>query len=94
MLRDSQKQRGRDLFTFLVLGLVLVALAIVLAVIGVHALLLGSMPGRWLQQRVRQPRFWGAGAILILISWNLRSPSLLVVGVGLIAIGHAAKSPR
>jgi hypothetical protein len=24
----------------------------------------------------------------------LRSPSLLVVGVGLIAIGHAVKSPR
>jgi hypothetical protein len=82
------------LFTFLVLGFVLVALAIVLAVIGVHALLLGRMPGRWLQQRVRQPRCWGAGAILILISWNLRSPSLLVVGGGLIAIGHAAKSPR
>ncbi|MBP5904575.1 hypothetical protein PV332_16175 [Streptomyces scabiei] len=82
------------MFTFLVLGFVLVALAIVLAAIGVHALLLGRMPGRWLQQQVRQPRFWGAGAILILISWNLRSPSLLVVGVGLIAIGHAVKSSR
>lgn len=82
------------MFTFLVLSFVLVALAIALAVIGVHALLLGRMPGRWLQQRVRQPRFWGAGAILILISWNLRSSALLVVGVGLIAIGHAVKPPR
>jgi hypothetical protein len=82
------------LFTFLVLGFVLVVLAIALAVIGVHALLLGHMPGRWLQQRVTQPRFWGAGAILVLISWNLHSPSLLVVGAGLIAIGHAAKTPR
>ncbi|MGW1507129.1 hypothetical protein ACWCQW_53685 [Streptomyces mirabilis] len=81
------------MFTFLVLGLALVALAIILAVIGVHALLLGRMPGQWLQQRVRQPRLWGAGAILMLISWNLRSPSLLIVGVGLVALGHAVKSP-
>jgi hypothetical protein len=94
MRRDSQEQGGRDLFTFLVLGFVLVALAIVLAVIGVHALLLGRMPGRWLQQRVQQPRIWGAGAILILISWNLRSSSFLVVGFGLVAIGHAVKTPR
>lgn len=81
------------MFTFLVLGFALVALAITLAVIGVHALLLGRMPGQWLQQRVRQPRLWGAGAILMLISWNLRSPSLLFVGVGLVALGHAVKSP-
>jgi CHASE2 domain-containing sensor protein len=71
----------------------MVVLWIVLAVIGVHALLLGRMPGPWLQQRVRQPRLWGAGAILILISWN-RSPTLLVIGIGLIALGHAVKSPR
>lgn len=82
------------MFTLLVLTLVVVALAIVLAVIGAHALLLGRMPGRWLQQRVRQPRLWGAGAILILVSWNLRSPSLLAVGLGLTAIGHAVKYPR
>ncbi|KAF5991006.1 hypothetical protein BOG92_002760 [Streptomyces sp. WAC00263] len=81
------------MFTFLVLGFALVALAIILAVIGVHALLLGRMPGQWLQQQVRQPRLWGAGAILMLISWNLRSPSLLVVGVGLVALGHAVKPP-
>ncbi|GHB51399.1 hypothetical protein GCM10010377_48030 [Streptomyces viridiviolaceus] len=81
------------MFTFLVLSFVLVALAIILAVIGVHALFLGRMPGQWLQQRVRQPRLWGAGAILMLISWNLRSPSLLVVGAGLVALGHAVKSP-
>lgn len=81
------------MFTFLVLGFALVALAIILAVIGVHALLLGRMPGQWLQQRVRQPRLWGAGAILMLISWNLRSPSLLIVGVGLVALGHAVTSP-
>lgn len=82
------------MFTLLVLTLAVVALAIVLAVIGAHALLLGRMPGRWLQQRVRQPRFWGAGAILILVGWNLRSPSLLAVGLGLTAIGYAVKYPR
>ncbi|MFJ9203041.1 hypothetical protein [Streptomyces flaveolus] len=56
-----------------------------LAVIGVQALLLGRMPGAWLRQRVWQPRLWGAGAILILISWN-GSPTLLVVGFGLVAL--------
>lgn len=82
------------MFAFLVLALVMLALAIILEVIGVHALLLGRMPGPWLQQRVRQPQLWGAGAILIPTSLNLRSLSLLVVGVVLIALGHAAKSPR
>lgn len=82
------------MFTFLVLTLVVVALAIVLAVIGAHALLLGRMPGLWLQHRVRQPRLWGAGATLILVSWNVRSPSLLAVGLGLVAAGHAVKYPR
>ncbi|MFF8883259.1 hypothetical protein [Streptomyces flaveolus] len=78
---------------FLVLLLLMAVLWIVLAIIGVQALLLGRMPGLWLQQRVRQPRLWGAGAVLVLIGWN-RYPTLLVIGIGLIALGHAVKSPR
>jgi hypothetical protein len=82
------------LFIFIVLGLVLLILAVWWAVLGVHALLLGRMPGRWLRQRVRQPRLWGAGALLILISGHAHSPSLLAVGVGLVALGHVVKPTR
>ncbi|MGW3875184.1 hypothetical protein ACWD95_39095 [Streptomyces sp. NPDC005069] len=77
-----------------IVGLLLVALvatAIGWAVLGVHALLLGRMPGQWLTRLVRQPRVWGAGALLMLVSWNLRSPSLLAIGVGLVALGHVVK---
>lgn len=74
-----------------ILALVLVTIAIIWAVIGAHALLLGRMPGRRLQQRVRQPRLWGAGALLMLASWDLRSPPLLVVSIGLVALGYVKK---
>ncbi|MEW2292036.1 hypothetical protein ABZ719_04910 [Streptomyces sp. NPDC006743] len=71
--------------------LVLAILAMGGAVLGVHALLLGRMPGRWPPRLVRQPRLWGAGALLVLVSWDARSLSLLAVGVGLIALGHVVK---
>ncbi|MYR56690.1 hypothetical protein GTY54_10750 [Streptomyces sp. SID625] len=74
-------------------ALVLFVLAVVWAVLGLHALLLGRVPGGRLRRGVRQPRLWGAGALLTLVSWNARSPSLLAVGVGLVALGYAAK-PR
>ena len=76
------------------LALTLFILAIMWAVLGVHALFLGRMPGQWLQQRVRQPRLWGAGALLMLVSWNVHSPSLLAVGIGLVALGHVVKPRR
>ncbi|MEU3840804.1 hypothetical protein AB0E88_12320 [Streptomyces sp. NPDC028635] len=76
------------------MALVLVILAVVWAVLGVHALLLGRMPGGRLPRLVRQPRLWGAGALLMLASWNVRSPSLLVIGVGLVALGHVMKPAR
>ena len=79
---------------FIAVALVLAILAMVWAVLGVHALLLGRMPGRWLPQLVRQPRLWGAGALLMLVSWNVRSLSLLAVGVGLVALGHVMKPAR
>ncbi len=37
---------------------------------------------------------WGAGALLMLVSWNLGSPSLLVIGIGIVALGHVAKLTR
>ncbi|MGW2769909.1 hypothetical protein [Streptomyces sp. NPDC001275] len=80
------------MFLFGAALLVLFMLSIVFAVVGVHALLLGRMPGRWLQQRVRQPRLWGADALLMLISWNFHSLSLAAVGIGLVALGHVLKS--
>ncbi|MEV8410329.1 hypothetical protein AB0R12_32485 [Streptomyces niveus] len=79
------------MFIFVVLGLMLFILAIIWAVLGVHGLLLGRMPGHWLQQRVRQPRLWGAGALLMLVSWYVNSPSLLAVGIGLVVLGHVVK---
>jgi hypothetical protein len=82
------------LFIFGVLALALFVLALVWAVLGAHALLLGRMPGHWLQQRVRQPRLWGAGALLMLASWNVHSLSLLAIGVGLVALGHVVKPTR
>ncbi|MEV4973626.1 hypothetical protein [Streptomyces scopuliridis] len=82
------------LFIFGVLALMLFILAFIWAVLGVHGLLLGHMPGHWLQQRVRQPRLWGAGALLMLVSWHVHSPSLLAVGIGLVALGHVLKPTR
>ncbi|MGW9397788.1 hypothetical protein [Streptomyces sp. NPDC055642] len=79
---------------FMIAGLVMVVAAIAWAVLGVHALLLGRMPGQWLPGLVRQPRLWGAGALLMLVSWNLGSPSLLVVAIGIVALGHVAKPTR
>ncbi|GHF78832.1 hypothetical protein [Streptomyces griseosporeus] len=72
---------------FLAIGLMLFSLVIWWAVLGLHALLLGRMPGRRLARLVRHPRLWGAGALLMLMGGNI-SPSLCVVGVGLVALGH------
>ncbi|MEU1485557.1 hypothetical protein [Streptomyces sp. NPDC005752] len=79
---------------FGVLALMLFILVIVWVALGVHGLLLGRMPGHWLQRRVRQPRVWGAGALLIPASGYAHSPSLLVVGIGLVALGHVMKPTR
>lgn len=78
----------------LAMGFVLITLTLAWTVIGVHALLLGRMPGRWLQRYVRQPRLWGAGALLMVLSWSTHSPSLLAIGVGLVALGHVVKPTR
>jgi hypothetical protein len=66
---------------------VVITCALTGAVLGIHALILGRVPGRWLQRHVTRPRIWGAGALLTVVGafW---SPSVSVIGVGLVAIGH------
>jgi hypothetical protein len=59
-------------------------------VLGLHGLLLGRMPGRLLRRHVRQPRLWGAGALLVACG-GFEYPSLTVVGIGLVALGHVVK---
>ncbi|MGP3753117.1 hypothetical protein B046DRAFT_06947 [Streptomyces sp. LamerLS-316] len=84
------------MFGMIVMGalFLLIALAIALAVLGVHALLLGRLPGHRLPRLVRQPRVWGAGALLMVVSWNQGSPTLLAIGIGLVALGHVMKPAR
>ncbi|MEU6394785.1 hypothetical protein [Streptomyces sp. NPDC046939] len=64
------------------------------AVLGIHALVLGRVPGSWLQRGVRALRLWGAGGPAVPASWYLRSPSVLVVGPGLPALGYTVKPTR
>jgi hypothetical protein len=66
---------------------VVITLALTGAVLGIHALILGRVPGRWLQRHVMRPRVWGAGALL-LVGGAFWSPTVAVIGVGLVAIGH------
>lgn len=76
---------------FLLPLLILVgALWLACAVLGLHGLLLGRLPGRWLQRRVRQPRLWGAGALLVACA-GFHHPWLTVVGIGLVALGHVVR---
>ncbi|MEE1737766.1 hypothetical protein [Streptomyces sp. BE147] len=79
---------------FVVPALALSILAIIWAVLGVHALPLCRLSGQWLQQRVHRPGLRGAGALLMVVSWNAHPPSLLVVGIGLVVLGHAVKPTR
>ncbi|MFG2554520.1 hypothetical protein ACGFWF_31875 [Streptomyces sp. NPDC048581] len=76
----------------MVLPLVLVvgSLWLACAVLGLHGLLLGRMPGRWLRHHVRLPRLWGAGATLVACG-GFGIPSLIVVGIGAVAIAHVVK---
>ncbi|MET9731373.1 hypothetical protein ABZZ79_12170 [Streptomyces sp. NPDC006458] len=77
-----------------VMGLASMIAAFTWIVLGIHALLLGRMPGRRLPRLVRRPRLWEAGTLLVLMSANLESPSLLAVSIGLIALGHVVKPTR
>jgi hypothetical protein len=66
---------------------VMVGLWLTCAVLGIHGLLLGRMPGRFLPRHVKRPRVWGAGALLVAIG-GFTFPTLAVVGLGLVVIGH------
>ncbi|MFI6944312.1 hypothetical protein ACIBI4_34080 [Streptomyces sp. NPDC050418] len=70
---------------------VLFSVALTCAVLGIHALLLGRLPNMWLQRHVKNPRVWGAGALLLVIG-TFWSATVGVIGVGLIAIGHVRAS--
>ncbi|MFJ4485296.1 hypothetical protein ACIP3D_23390 [Streptomyces longwoodensis] len=59
-------------------------------VLGLHGVLLGRLPGAWLPRHVRQPRLWGAGALFV-AAGGLARPSLVVIGLGLIALGHVLR---
>lgn len=59
-------------------------------VLGIHALLLGRLPGRRLARWVRQPRLWGVGAVLV-SCLGFGSGALFVIGLGLVALGHTVK---
>jgi len=85
---------GYGMFSFGLLALLLLALVLAWVVVGVHALLFGRMPGKWLPRRVGQPRLWGAGALLMVFSGSAGSQALsvLAVGVGMVALGHVMKS--
>ncbi|MER7739519.1 hypothetical protein ABTX34_14525 [Streptomyces sp. NPDC096538] len=74
----------------LVSFLVFATLWLTCAVLGLYGLILGRAPGRWLRRHVRQPRLWGAGVLLV-AAGNFAQPSVTVVGVGLIALGHVVR---
>lgn len=65
------------------------ALWMALAALGAHGLMLGRMPGRRLKHCIHRPRLWGTGALTLVVTWNC-SPSICVIGLGLVAIGHLA----
>ncbi|GGQ26993.1 hypothetical protein GCM10010279_39000 [Streptomyces mutabilis] len=82
---------GTAFATMMLAGAVsLITLWLACAVLGVHGLLLGRMPGRWLQRHVRQPRVWGTGALLVAVG-GFSYPTVAVIGVGLITLGHVVK---
>ena len=74
----------------LVASVALFTLWVAWVVLGVHGLLLGRMPGRRLRRGVRQPRVWGAGALLVAVG-GFGHPTGVVVGVGLVALGCVRK---
>ncbi|GHD57599.1 hypothetical protein GCM10010317_045680 [Streptomyces mirabilis] len=76
--------------TLLPLIVIVGGLCLTGTVLGIHALLLGRLPGRRLARRVRQPRLWGLGAMLV-ACLGFGSATLFVIGLGLVALGHTVK---
>ncbi|MET9896910.1 hypothetical protein ABZZ47_43450 [Streptomyces sp. NPDC006465] len=55
--------------------------------IGMYALILGRVPGRWLQRNVEHPRIWGAGALFLAAGVSYSS-TVAIIGAGLITLGY------
>lgn len=74
----------------LLLAVIFWGLCLTGVVLGIHALLLGRLPGRRLATWVRQPRLWGAGVLLV-SGLGFGSATVLVIGLGLVALGYTVK---
>ncbi|MFJ2563948.1 hypothetical protein ACIQ8G_15675 [Streptomyces sp. NPDC094154] len=70
---------------------VLLTLAVAGVVLGVQAVLFGRISGRWLRWRVREPRLWGAGVLLLIVGW-FAAAEIAVLGAGLVALAYAVKA--
>lgn len=55
--------------------------------VGIYALALGRVPGRWLQRNVEHPRIWGAGALMLATGVSFSSV-VAFIGAGLITLGY------
>ncbi|MYT70363.1 MULTISPECIES: hypothetical protein [unclassified Streptomyces] len=71
-----------------------VLLVILLFVLGAHALVEGQAPGRLLQNTVRRPRIWGAGALLAVAAFGAHAVWLLAIAVSVMILGHTWQRPR
>ncbi|MFG2449247.1 hypothetical protein ACGFSG_07715 [Streptomyces sp. NPDC048512] len=79
------------LLSLLVAGLVVFAVT----VLGIHALLLGRMPGPQPARWIHRPRLWGVGVLLVVCSARFGGATALVIGIGLVTLGHVVKpAPR
>ena len=67
-----------------------IALVVLGTIIGMYALVLGRVPGRWLQGNVENPRVWGVGALL-LVAGVFFSRTVALIGAGLITLGYVKK---
>ncbi|MFJ2818875.1 hypothetical protein [Streptomyces sp. NPDC087294] len=85
---------GNGMFMIGVLALAVLVLMFAWAVLGIHGLLLGRMPGAWLTRHIRQPRLWGAGTLVTLAGWTLPSLEVLVAGIGIVILGHVGTTRR
>ncbi|MFJ8798799.1 hypothetical protein [Streptomyces sp. NPDC102487] len=75
------------LLLLIVAGLVVFAVTM----LGIHAVLLGRMPGPRLAGWIRRPRLWGVGVLLMVCSARFGGATALVIGLGLVTLGHVAK---
>ncbi|WP_353946873.1 hypothetical protein ABII15_38125 [Streptomyces sp. HUAS MG91] len=76
---------------FVLGGLVFFAFGIAVAVFTIHALIYDRMPTRWAPKLVRAPRIWAIGVTCAACGGATDTPTIVVVGLGIMAIGHLTK---